>query len=345
MRVRSITAVAAAAALSLAACGGDGGGNTLSEDELVDELTDICDDASSDLDRLDLPTDGDFESFAGDAQRIFEDTIERVRALRPPEAVARDLADFLANLEDQLNELEDLAGATSDDEAGRFFEELDQLSDEQSEIAQDLGVEACDPNAGGGSDDTAAPAPTAVTTAPPTTVAATLPATTAAPATLPPTVPPTAAPATQPPPAVGGFEIVDLTTDFVAPDGFFLVSGTPDQATIDAIGALPELNEKLLQIGVVTLFDADTDLEIADIWLGLSRTDAMPAAWKDLDCPIGDLRSSANGILGIVCAAPFDSPFFEVFTATDADVGISVYTRIPDVTGDLVADAFFEANF
>jgi hypothetical protein len=187
-------------------------------------------------------------------------------------------------------------------------------------------------------------------TTPATSAAPTVPPTTAAPITLPQTVPPTAPPATAPPatqpPASGDpWTVVDLTTIFNAPEGFYFNPTTPTDGTLDAIRALPELNNDLLEFGVATLVSSATNEEIADIWVGVSRDDSMPGDWKTLDCPDGgDLRTSGDGIPGIVCLGAIDSPTWEIFTATVGDYGISIYTLVPDIPGDLVADAFLEAN-
>lgn len=344
MRTRSITAFAAAVSLALVACGGGDGGGSLSEDDFVDELADICGDVSKDLDRIEFPADEDYEAFAKDVLEVYQDALGRLGEINAPESLAKDYEDFIAVLEDQVDEIEQLGKASDGDEALQSFDQMTKLSDEQSEIAQDLDVAECDPNDG---------ADTATTVA--ETTPATTPATTAAPIALPttvvPVVPettPATAPATAPvtePPAGPRFEILDLTARFIAPDGFYLEAGTPTQGTLDLIASMPELNEKLLSIGVATLKDSSDNSDVADIWLGISRTDSMPVDWKTLDCPDGgDLRESGDGILGIVCLGALDSPVWEIFTATDADVGISVYTLLPDVPGDLVADAFLAAN-
>jgi hypothetical protein len=344
MRTRSITAFVAAVSLALVACGGGDGGGSLSEDDFVDELADICGDVSKDLDRIEFPADEDYEAFAKDVLEVYQDALGRLGEINAPESLAKDYEDFIAVLEDQVDEIEQLGKASDGDEALQSFDQMTKLSDEQSEIAQDLDVAECDPNDG---------ADTATTVA--ETTPATTPATTAAPIALPttvvPVVPettPATAPATVPvtePPAGPRFEILDLTARFIAPDGFYLEAGTPTQGTLDLIASMPELNEKLLSIGVATLKDSSDNSDVADIWLGISRTDSMPVDWKTLDCPDGgDLRESGDGILGIVCLGALDSPVWEIFTATDADVGISVYTLLPDVPGDLVADAFLAAN-
>ncbi|MCX6519676.1 MAG: hypothetical protein NTZ21_03330 [Actinobacteria bacterium] len=342
MCTRSITALAAAVTMALAACGGGDGGGALSEDDFVDELTDICGDVSKDLDRIEFPADEDYAAFAKDVLAVYEDGLGRLQAIgAAPESLAKDFEDFIAVLEDQVDEIEQLGKAADGDEALKSFDQLTKLSDEQSEIAQDLDVADCDPN--DGADTATTVAETTPATAPATTAAPIALPTTVVPVTIPETIPATA-PATAPP-AGSRFEILDLTTRFIAPDGFYLEAGTPTQGTLDLIAAMPELNEKLLSIGVATLKDSSDNSDVADIWIGISRTDSMPLDWKTLDCPDGgDLRESADGILGIVCLGAADSPVWEIFTATDLDVGISVYTLLPDVPGDLVADAFLAAN-
>lgn len=348
MRTRSITSFVALAALALGACGGGEESKALSEDDFVDALSDVCDDAQQDLDRLEFPTDGDFGDFADDARKVFERTVEDAKAIRPPDDLSKDYEDLVANWEDQLDLIDDLGKADGDEEAGKVLDKLGKLSDEQSEIARDLDVDACDPNAGDSGDD---PTETTVAdTTPATSAAPTVPPTTAAPITLPQTVPPTAPPATAPPatqPPVSGdpWTVVDLTTIFNAPEGFYFNPTTPTDGTLDAIRALPELNNDLLEFGVATLVSSATNEEIADIWVGVSRDDSMPGDWKTLDCPDGgDLRTSGDGIPGIVCLGAIDSPTWEIFTATVGDYGISIYTLVPDIPGDLVADAFLEAN-
>lgn len=344
MRTRSLAALVAAVSLGVTACGSDGGG-ALSEDDFIDALTDICDDISRDLDRLDFPTDEDFGDFGRQAAEILTGGVEQLQELAPPEDLARDYGNFVATIEDQVKAAEDLADARDADGVDAAFTDLEQLSGDQSRYAEDLRVDECNPDADADTTDTTVEAAVATT--------ATLPPTTAPPVTLPVTVAPVdTTPATTPPapteapqPPATNFTVVDLTTLFVAPDGFYLVGSNPDQATIDLISTSPELNEKLLEIGVAGLFESTSDRKIADVWLGISRTDAMPADWKDIDCPnSGELRTSAAGIIGIVCFGAADSPVWEIFTATDADIGISVYTLVPDVPSDLVADAFLLAN-
>lgn len=340
MRTRPITALVAAVSMALAACGGDGGG-ALSADDFVDALADLCSDVQRDLERIDPPDDpADVSKFAEDAVEVYNDALTNLQDISVPDDLAKDYGDFIDNIEDQIKRFNDLGDAKGAEEVTKAFDELTALVDEQSEIAQDLDVADCDPNDGVDTSTTVA-----VTT--PETTPAT-PAPTAAPITLPSTVVPVTTPETTPattPQAATKFTVVDLTTIFIAPDGFYLDPTEPTDATIELIASKPELNEKLLEIGVATLVDSSDNTPVAEIWVGVSRTDAMPADWKTLDCPDGGtLRTSANGLPGIICYGAIDSPTWEIFTATVDDVGISVYTLVSDVPGDLVADAFLAAN-
>jgi hypothetical protein len=346
MGTRTMAAITASLTLVLGACGG-GGSTTMSEADFVDELADICSDAERDLNRIDEPVDGDYATFAKEARAVYDDTLERLQGLEPPTDISKDFDDFVGNIEDQIKDIDKLAGAEDETTALKYAERLSKLADEQSGLARDLDVSDCDPN-DGDSPDTIPPSPTTETT-PETTLAAppssAAPTTAAAPITLPSTVVPVTAPPGTEPPSATGFTVVDLTTIFVAPAGFYLDPTTPTQETIDVIASLPAMNANLLEFGVATLVDARDNTPIADIWVGVSRTDSMPAEWKDLDCPDGgDLRLSAQGIPGIVCYGAADSPTWEIFTATVNAFGLSVYTLVPDVSGDLVADAFLAAN-
>lgn len=344
MKKRSLAAVAAAAVLGLAACGGGiDAPSTMSEDDFVDELGDICSDTERDLDRIDEPADlAGLEDAAAEAIEVLTETQERLAELVPPEDLANDFDDFVDNVDDQLKALADLEEAGRDGDeaaANEVSAELGELSQRRSDLGDDLGVDECvnddEPT------DTTVAATDAATTVPPT----------AAPLTLPATVPPqTAPPATAPPataaPSGPAFQVVDLTTIFVAPEGFGLVNSDPAaaQTFVDIVASVPELNSGISEMGVGVLVD-DTGSAIATIVVGVATSDAMPVQWKDLLCGAdGVLRTSGSGYTGIACAGAPDTGVSEIFTLTEGDLGLSVATLIPGIPADLVADAFFEAN-
>ena len=341
MNRRRIAAAGAVAVLALTACGGSSGPSALSEEDFIDDLTDLCEDTKKDLDKIDLPEDvADMERFAGDITEIYVDAQDRLKGLIPPEDFARDFGDFRDLIDETLDLLDDLEKAGKDDdekEVEKLFTKLKGISDDQTAIADDLGIAEC------GADEESSDTTTGETVPLETAPVTTLPAT---PLTLPPTLPPaTAAPVGTDPAGTALFTVMDVATEYFAPSGFTLISKTPDDNTLNAV-ANSELNTEMDRFGVATLVD-DAGTEVADIWLGVAVSEerGMPPAWIALDCGTdGELRESDGGIVGIVCPAAVDSPFWEIFTATSNAIGISVYTRLPNITGDLVADAFLEAN-
>jgi hypothetical protein len=341
MNRRRIAAAGAVAILAVTSCGGDGS-KTLSEKDFLSELTDICKDAKRSLDQIDGPTDlSETEQFAAAVSDVYTATLDRLKALNPPKDYTTDFTDFvdvIGETGDQLVSLGKAAKKEDQAKVDKVMTKLTAIADDQVGLADNLGVSDC------GEEQ-----PATETTVADTTPATEAPTTTGAPAplTLPPTLPPaTASPtATDPPTGAQLFSVMDLATEYNAPSGFTLVSKTPDQGTLDAV-ANSDLNILMEKFGVATLVDSN-GTEVADIWIGLAllADPGMPAAWKDLDCGSdGQLRTSAGGILGIYCPALADSPFYEIFTATAGAIGISVYTRLPDIGGDLVADAFIGAN-
>jgi hypothetical protein len=359
MKVRSLVVAASVATVSLTACGG---GSSTSEDDFVTRLTDICDDTNDDMDAID-PGDGGFaglEAGAGEAIELLTDTRERLEDLNPPDDLDGTLDDFIAVVDDQIDAFGDFQEAARDEDDAALqaaSDELDQLTAEGREISADLGVPECVSPADDSTADTAtadtveapdASLPTVVpaTEAPATTTAET------APLTLPPTVPPaTEPPVTQPPATTpsGGqlFSVVDLTTIFVAPDGFSLVNSDPaaSQSFIDIVASIPELNNGIQEMGVGVLIDSDDGTAVATIVVGVAIGDAMPAQWKDMLCANGALRTSQAGYLGVACSGEAGSNVYDIFTMTEGDTGLSVASVVEGLSADLVVDAFFEANF
>ncbi len=350
---RTRTAIAGIAAViavvAPSACGGDSAPATVSESDFLAELSDVCSDAKRDSDRVAEPEDlADIERFASESNEVYSEARDRLAELTAPTDLARDFADFRDTIDEAITLLDDLENAGNDEDETAIDEivaDLTRVAADQGELAENFDLEECAPDPDEPTSTTTASTDPPITAAPPTPTAAPTPL------TLPPTVPPaTQPPATAPvatdPPASGQlYTVIDVASEFNAPAGFSWVSKTPDQATLDAV-TNSDLNIFIEGFGVATLVD-DTGTQVADVWIGVAILDnpGMPASWKDLDCGGGgQLRQSEGGILGIVCEAALESPFWEIFTATEGAVGISVYTRLPDIGGDLVADAFIEAN-
>ena len=351
MNMRTLAAGLALGGLALTACGG-GESATMGEDRFLDEVTEICDDAMRDLERIDAPADAaETERFAQDVAEVYTEAQDRLAELSAPDEFSRDFADFADVIDDQIKAFGDLedAGKGDDDAAiAKAFERIVDRNADQAEIAAELGVDECAPTA-----DPITDATTDATTDASTGSTPAAPVTTAGPAlTLPPTVPPvvTASPVatTAPTPVGAQFSVVDLNTIFSAPEGFTLRASEPGSAQgfVDLVASVPALNEGLSEIGVGVLADNDTGDAIATIVVGIAIGDAMPAEWKSLLCgDQGQLRTSGEGILGIACAGTPDTNVFDIFTLTEGDTGVSVASVVDGISADLVADAFFSANF
>lgn len=141
------------------------------------------------------------------------------------------------------------------------------------------------------------------------------------------------------------FEILDVAS-FNPPEGGYFESGTPDDATLAVFAADPELLASMLSVGVATLVDAETNTPVADIWVGITYEGApggMPASWKDIDCGSGGtLRTTPAGLTGVVCPAS-STTYYDIFTFTEGEYGVSIYTLVEGIDPGDVADLFFLA--
>jgi hypothetical protein len=269
--------------------------------------------------------------------------------------MADDYEDFIGVVDDQIDAFGDFQKAADDkddDAMQKASDRLDKLTSEGNDIADDLGVDDCISEQD--TTDTTEPDTTepATTEAAPTTTEA--PETTVA-MTLPPTVPPATVPETTTFETVPSdtevpgqlFSVVDLSSIFVAPDGFTLIDSDPAarQAFIQIVASIPELNSGIQEMGVGVLQNDDDGTAIATIVVGVAIGDAMPGQWKDILCSDGTLRTSAGGYTGVTCPGSASSGITDIFTMTEGDVGLSVASLIDTVPADLVVDAFFEANF
>jgi hypothetical protein len=113
-------------ALAASACS-DSGPKTLSEDDFIGQMEDICRSASRDIEDVDTSDPG----YVDDIVDIIHTGDDDLNDLTPPKPLANDFGDFVDNLEDQLSEAKDLAAAIDDDDA----EAAQQASDNLSELS------------------------------------------------------------------------------------------------------------------------------------------------------------------------------------------------------------------
>ena len=128
-------------AITASACS-DSAPKTLSEDDFLDQLNEICSTAAADIADVDTEDRG----FVDDVVTIIEDGLDDLVKLKPPKNLQNDFDDFVDNLDDQRKEAEDLAQAIDDDDqdaAQKASENLSDLSSDGDAIAEDLGADDC----------------------------------------------------------------------------------------------------------------------------------------------------------------------------------------------------------
>ncbi|MFN2470601.1 MAG: hypothetical protein ABR583_06355 [Gaiellaceae bacterium] len=121
MRGRLSLLVLATLTLLLAACGGgDGGGDEderLSAPVLRTQVTRVCDRFFSRLDSLPSPkTPRGVAPYSRRARVIYSDTLEGLRALRPPESVENDYHDWLGAWAARRDAFDAIESAAVDDD-------------------------------------------------------------------------------------------------------------------------------------------------------------------------------------------------------------------------------------
>jgi hypothetical protein len=168
--------VVGAVLVGLAACGG-GDGSTLSEDDFLDAVNEICDDVEAELDSLGEPADmADLATMGEDAKAIVEDAIAELDELDVPDDLADDFDGWLDVKKDQYELYDEVIAAAEDEDdaalqtVGAQLQELDAESDE---LAAGLDLDDCITDEDDQSATTDVPATevptTAATVAPPAT--------------------------------------------------------------------------------------------------------------------------------------------------------------------------------
>ena len=135
-----------AVVVAAAGCGGDGG-DRLTEQEFRDRANQICADFGNELDALGEP--GSLEELGTqleEGRTIFEDGLDELRQLRPPEELQSEYDRLLGTGDDALAAFENMQQAAEDGDVGevqRIAGEAEQADEESDEIARGLGLDDC----------------------------------------------------------------------------------------------------------------------------------------------------------------------------------------------------------
>lgn len=145
MKKFALVGALAALTIATAACGG--GSDTLSEDEYVSELEDLCRQVNGDIEDLGEAEDyRDLARLGEDAKEITEQGLADLQELEPPEELEAEHEDYVASIERTLDLTDDFIAAAEDEddqEIGEVGAELQDEDAERNEIADDIGASDC----------------------------------------------------------------------------------------------------------------------------------------------------------------------------------------------------------
>ena len=131
------------AVFALAACGGD------DKEEFISDADEICKNANEDLENIDEPTtDEELAPYLNEALDLAEDVQGDLEDLDPPDDVQDDWDQYLENTQEGLDIIEDArdqaeAGDTDTAQETLQSDEVEQLDEENEELANDIGLEEC----------------------------------------------------------------------------------------------------------------------------------------------------------------------------------------------------------
>lgn len=140
-RIARIVVAAAVAATPLAACSGD------PKQEFIAAADDVCAEADEQIKEIGTPrVEEGVRDYVAGAERISEELVSDLRALEPPEEDRDRIDEMIDGLERATSLLGPLSEAIVDRDAQAVEElqqEVEQVTDEVSEIAEKYGFETC----------------------------------------------------------------------------------------------------------------------------------------------------------------------------------------------------------
>jgi hypothetical protein len=149
-RVPFLLGLLLAAVFALAACGGE------SKEDFISDADAICKDAEEKTDELEDPQNvEEVPEWADEVLDIAEESQGELEDLDPPSEVEDDFNTYLDNIDEGIELFEEVrdAGEAGDEERVQELltsDEIEELDDENEELAKDIGFNDCGQE---GSDD------------------------------------------------------------------------------------------------------------------------------------------------------------------------------------------------
>jgi hypothetical protein len=312
-RIIAVSAVVALVGVS-AGCGNDG----VNSSDFVDRVNEVCRSLDNDLSELATPASvSEVSDFASGASKAYENALADLKKLEVPDdqAVVASARGLLANFDDQVTTLDDIAAAgAAGDQAtvDAKIETFNTLGADNNDLAGALDAERCvlDPLF-------------AFAVAPPVTE----PPVTDPPATEPPA---TTAPVTQPPATtvVGtgtNKTIEDLAKDLAPAEGFrFLNSDTAVVETfIGAIDTAPSVAAQPGMVAGVDVVDGN-DIVTTRIFLYLPEAPLPATAPGELEPILTDGNPTTPGSYGVFTGLNYTDGDKFYFVGTDNPASASL---------------------
>ncbi len=149
MNKRTVVSAWVAIAVALASCGSDSSGTTT--ESFGDQLASVCRTIDRGIGNLDAATSLDeVRGNATEASALFEDGINELKRLSIPTSdqnFAADVNDLIANFEDQLDTLDDIAKAARGGDQGEVDTKIASLNDQladSNDLADSLDIARCE---------------------------------------------------------------------------------------------------------------------------------------------------------------------------------------------------------
>jgi hypothetical protein len=136
-----------AAVLALAAGCGGGGDDRLTKEEFQQRANRICTELEEALDAMGEADDSEqLQDQLEASEREFEDALQELRALAPPEEYEQDYEQFLRSGDELKQVIADLSRAAADEDVAaleEISERGDRIDTEADEAAARIGLDDC----------------------------------------------------------------------------------------------------------------------------------------------------------------------------------------------------------
>ncbi len=346
MARRNLLIICALLSPPLAACGGATSTREAVDEDFVESITDVCDNAAEGLEDTGSLDDTDSLTWAKSGGDVFSDIVDELKDLKDVPSAAENDVDELVDLSEEVADAfaEVSNPALDDDPLSRLFDDMTAAVKKADRRLKSLGVDECRLAKTAAFD---AERVTPTTDPPGTDPPRTDPPRTDPPRSDPPrtdpprtTVPETTVPGTD---VVLGIAPLEDISFLKMPAGYVMEAANPtiDQIQADVYVASAGLQGALGGIGTRTILN-DQGVAVGQLWVGISTDSVMPESWLNGVCAPTDpvVTLDAGGLLK-ECVASDGNPNA---STTFADFGYTFASFDPAISPLLFLSDLLLAN-